>query len=38
MQKTGLVSKQITTFGQRGELATTFEQGSEVITTFGQEG
>ena len=35
MQKTGLMSNQITTFGQRGELTTAFEQGSELITAFG---
>ena len=36
MQKTGLVSNQITAFGQRGELTTAFEWGSELITAFGQ--
>ena len=33
-----LMSNQITTFGQRGELTTTFECGSELITAFGQIG
>ena len=33
-----LGSKQMTTFGQRGEIMTTFEQGSELITAFGQRG
>ena len=38
MQKMGQVSRQMTTFGWRGELATAFEWGSELITTFGQKG
>ena len=38
MQKTGLVSKQITAFGWRGGLTTAFEQGSELITAFGWKG
>ena len=33
-----LVSKQITAFGQRCELATAFEWGSEMVTTLGWEG
>ena len=36
--QTGLVSKQITAFGQRGKLMITFEQGSELITAFGWRG
>ena len=36
MWKAGLVNNQITAFGQRGELTTTFEWGSELITAFGQ--
>ena len=38
MQKMGLVSKQMTTFGWRGELTTAFEWGSELITAFGWKG
>ena len=35
MWKTELVSKLMTTFGQRSELMTAFEQSSELITAFG---
>ena len=33
-----VVSKLMTTFGQRSELMTAFEQGRELITAFGQRG
>ena len=37
MQKTGLVSKLMTTFRQGSELITAFEWGRELITTSGWE-